>query len=60
VIARLVRDSAFDVDHFERIEGQPCMMPLRIRESRNGVEDRLIDALPHSYRCHDVLMLVMF
>jgi hypothetical protein len=60
VLACLLTDHAFDVQDFERIEGQMTVMALRVGKTGDGVEDSLVDAFAGTDRHDDVLMLVMF
>jgi len=60
MIAGFVRDCSLDIENLESVECQTTVMPLRICQTGNGIEDGLFDILARTDSNYRMLMLVMF
>jgi len=60
MIAGLMPDRPLDIENLKRIECQATMVPLRIRQTGDRIENRSVDALTRTHRHDYVLMQMMF
>jgi hypothetical protein len=60
VVAQLVSDRSLDIENLERVECQTAVVTVRISETRDRIEDCLIDVRPGADCRDDVLMLMVF